>query len=84
MSLLNDIIIYDQPFQAPITWVLGVAAGLELCFVLFITVKDIFKEKKENYILKDQHTIYFVTLVVIGLTFKMLVVDSLLKDELRD
>jgi hypothetical protein len=33
-------------------------------------------------VLKDRYTIYFVTLVIIGMCFKVLIIDALLKDEI--
>jgi hypothetical protein len=64
-------------------WTLAAAAGAEIFLVLYITMKEIFKKTGDSYVLKDQYTIYFVTLIVIGLSFKLLVVDSYFKDEIR-
>jgi hypothetical protein len=46
-------------------------------------MKEIFKKTGDSYVLKDQYTIYFVTLVIIGLCFKMLIIDALFKDEIK-
>ena len=51
--------------------------------VLFITMKEIFKKTGDSYVLKDQYTIYFVTLLVIGLFFKTLIIDAHYKEEIR-
>ena len=45
-------------------------------------MKEIFKKTGDSYVLKDQYTIYFVTLVIIGLCFKMLIIDALFKNEI--
>jgi hypothetical protein len=47
-----------------------------------VTFKDIFKKTGDSFVLKDQYTIYFVTLVIIGLFFKVLIIDAYLKEEI--
>ena len=54
----------------------------EISLILYITFKDIFKKTGDSFVLKDQYTIYFVTLVVIGLFFKVLIIDAYLKEEI--
>ena len=62
---------------------LAFAAAAEIVLVLYITMKEIFKKTGDSYVLKDQYTIYFVTLLVIGLSFKLLIIDAYFKEEIR-
>ena len=66
-----------------IAWTLLAAAAAEIVLVLYITMKEIFKKTGDSYVLKDQYTIYFVTLLVIGLSFKMLIIDAFFKEEIQ-
>jgi hypothetical protein len=66
-----------------IAWTLFAAAAAEIVLVLYITMKEIFKKTGDSYVLKDQYTIYFVTLLVIGLSFKMLIIDAFFKEEIQ-
>ena len=61
---------------------LAIFSLAEIFFVLYLTQKEIFKKTGDSFILKDQYTIYFVTLVVIGLFFKILIIDALMKEEI--
>jgi hypothetical protein len=55
----------------------------EIGLILYLTFKEIFKKTGDTFVLKDEYTIYFVTLVVICLFFKILIIDALLKEEIR-
>jgi hypothetical protein len=69
-------------YEGAVAWTIATFAGAEIFLVLYITMKEIFKKTGDSYVLKDQYTIYFVTLLVIGLTFKMLIIDSYIKKEM--
>jgi hypothetical protein len=58
---------------------MSAAAAAEIVLILYITMKEIFKKTGDSYVLKDQYTIYFVTLLVIGLSFKILIIDAFFK-----
>jgi len=70
-------------YEGVVSWTLAAFAGAEIFLVLYITMKEIFKKTGDSYVLKDQYTIYFVTLLVIGLTFKLLIIDSFIKGEIQ-
>lgn len=53
MSIEGEIKVTDQPNQPIVSWLLTVSSALEITFVVFLTVKEIFKESKNSYILKD-------------------------------
>jgi hypothetical protein len=61
---------------------LALSAFALICFVLFITKREIFKKTGDSFVLKDSNTIYFVTLVIIGMFFKILILDALAKEEI--
>ena len=72
----------DDPTRQKVVAIsLAVFSFGEICFVLFFTAKEIFKKTGDSFVLKDQYTIYFVTLVTIGLFFKILILDALMKNE---
>jgi len=79
MSALGE----DGKYEGAVAITLATFSGIEIFFVLYITMKEIFKKTGDSYVLKDQYTIYFVTLLVIGLAFKMLIIDSFIKNEIR-
>jgi hypothetical protein len=79
MSAKND----EATYEGAVAITLAAFAGAEIFLVLYITMKEIFKKTGDSYVIKDQYTIYFVTLLVIGLTFKMLIVDSYIKKEIQ-
>jgi hypothetical protein len=64
-----------------ISFSLAGTSGLALVFVIYLTVKEILKKTNDSFVLKDQYTIYFVTLVIISLLFKMMLIDTALKEE---
>ena len=61
---------------------LAAGAVIEIVLLLYVTFKNIFKKTEDSFVLKDQYTIYFVTLSVIGLLFKVLILDALMKQEI--
>ena len=61
---------------------LAVFTTAEIIFVIYLTLNEILKKTGDSFVLKDQYTIYFVTLIVIGLFFKLLIIDALTKDEI--
>ena len=72
----------DPILDTAIASTLAVCSVGEIVFILYLTFKDIFKKTGDSFVLKDQYTIYFVTLVVIGLFFKLSIIDALLKEEI--
>lgn len=74
---------FDSLKQSAVAWTLAMSAIAEIILVLYLTLKEIFKKTGDSYVLKDQYTIYFVTLVIIGLSFKILIIDALFKDEIK-
>lgn len=74
---------FDSLKQSAVAWTLAMSAIAEIVLVLYLTLKEIFKKTGDSYVLKDQYTIYFVTLVIIGLSFKILIIDALFKDEIK-
>lgn len=72
----------DPILDTAIASTLAVCSIGEIVFILYLTFKDIFKKTGDSFVLKDQYTIYFVTLVVIGLFFKLSIIDALLKEEI--
>lgn len=54
---------------------------MAIVFILYLTVKEILKKTSDSFVLKDQYTIYFVTLTVISLIFKITIIDTQLKEE---
>ena len=74
---------FDSVKQTAVAWTLALSSGVEIVLVIYLTLKEIFKKTGDSYVLKDQYTIYFVTLVIIGLSFKLLIIDALFKDEIK-
>ena len=74
---------FDSVKQAAVAWTLAMSAVVEIVLVVYLTLKEIFKKTGDSYVLKDQYTIYFVTLIIIGLSFKVLIIDALYKDEIK-
>ena len=68
--------------ETVVSVLLAVSSFAEISFVLYLTVKEIFKKTGDSFVLKDQYTIYFVTTVVIGLFFKILILDARMKEEI--
>jgi len=66
-----------------VAWTLAMSSVGEIGLVIYLTLKEIFKKTGDSYVLKDQYTIYFVTLIIIGLSFKILILDALYKNEIK-
>jgi hypothetical protein len=64
-----------------INYSLAATSGLAIVVVLYLTVKEILKKTNDSFVLKDQYTIYFVTLAVMSLLFKMVLIDTAIKEE---
>ena len=79
---MDDLNKDDPTTQHVVAISLAIFSFCEICFVLYFTAKEIFKKTGDSFVLKDQYTIYFVTLVTIGLFFKILILDALLKGEI--
>lgn len=60
---------------------LALASITEILWISYLTIKEIFKKTGDTFVLKDKYTIYFVTLVIMSLGFKVLVMDTLVKNE---
>lgn len=63
-------------------WSLFTLALLMMIIILYYTIKDIIKSAQNLFVLKDEYTVFFVTFIIIGLFFKIFVIDSYYKKEL--
>lgn len=50
MSTQSDALV---AYEGVVAWTLASAAAAELCLVLYITMKEIFKKTGDSYVLKD-------------------------------
>ena len=73
--MIEDGTTFKEKF---ISYSLAGTSGMALFFVIYLTVKEILKKTNDSFVLKDQYTIYFVTLVIISLLFKMMIIDTAL------
>ena len=78
MSAIEDGTTFKEKF---ISFSLAGTSCIALVLVLYLTVKEIFKKTNDSFVLKDQYTIYFVTLALISLLFKMTLIDTAIKEE---
>ena len=71
--------------EALVVWSL---AGLSLTLIIAIayyTIRDLMKHDEQHLsVLKDQNTVFFVTTALLSLTFKIAIIDTYFKNEIKN
>ena len=83
MSTPDDIAQLEFE-QALVVWSLF---GLSLTFIIgitYTTLRDLLKYDHEHLsVLKDQYTVFYITFVILSLVFKLAIIDTHIKDEIK-
>jgi hypothetical protein len=53
-----------------------------IVLVLYFTIRDIILSSRRIFVLRDQYTVFFIAFIIIGLFFKVLLLDTYYKNEL--
>jgi len=84
MSTPDDIAQLEFE-QALVVWSLF---GLSLTFIIgitYTTLRDLLKYDHEHLsVLKDQYTVFYITFVILSLVFKLAIIDTHIKDEIKN
>ena len=63
-------------FGLSLTWIAAIS---------YTTVRDLMKYDSDHLsVLKDQYTVFYITFVLLALTFKLAIVDTHFKDEIKN
>ncbi|CDW82050.1 UNKNOWN [Stylonychia lemnae] len=65
-----------------VVWSMAGFSIIQIIWILTFSIRDIIKSTQLSYVLKDRFTVYYVVYILIGLSFKVLVLDSYYKDYL--
>ena len=65
-----------------VVWSVAGISVFQIFWIMFYSIRDMIRSTQNNFILKDDFTVYFVVYMIIALCFKILVVDSYYKEML--
>ncbi len=66
-----------------VVWLIATASSVEIMAILYIVIRDLMKNTRNIFVIKDNFTVYFIIYILIALTFKIFLIDTYYKGELK-
>ena len=65
---------------ARVVWIIATLSLMEILFILYMVVKDMIKNVRTTFVIKDHFTVYFIIYVLLALGGKIFILDTYYKD----